>query len=108
MFILKCIAIVDFLICTDAVQLLPLMSDPEFLPVLHRELYASNSKPWECEGLQAITFLAWGLVLATIRSHHSQPTQGTPILNSFYCVICDENVLTLNIILGISRHARRR
>lgn len=51
------------------------MSDPEFLPALHREL-THNSNTWECEGLQAITFLAWGLVLATIRSHHSQPTQG--------------------------------
>lgn len=59
----------------DAVQLLPLMSDPDFLPVLHREL-THNSVSWECEGLQALTFLAWGLVLATIRSHHSQPTQG--------------------------------
>lgn len=59
----------------EAVQLLPLMSDPDFLSVLHREL-TQNSKSWECEGLQAVTFLAWGLVLATIRSHHSQPTQG--------------------------------
>lgn len=50
------------------------MSDPEFLPFLHREL--TNSRPWECEGLQAITYLAWGLVLATMRSHHSQPTHG--------------------------------
>lgn len=74
--ILECLTTLHFCFCSDAVQLLPLMSDPEFLPVLHRELFTNNSKPWECEGLQAITFLAWGLVLATIRSHHSQPTQG--------------------------------
>lgn len=77
----------------DAVQLLPLMSDPDFLPVLHREL--TNSRPWECEGLQAITFLAWGLVLATMRSHHSQPTHGIGILDE------DDSLISSAVNLGV-------
>jgi len=66
----------SFVALTEAVERLPLLSDPEFLKALHKELYAGG-KPWECAGLQALTLLAWGLVLATVRStHHGQQIQG--------------------------------
>ncbi|XP_067003269.1 nuclear pore complex protein Nup205 [Anabrus simplex] len=50
----------------DAVKNLPLLTEPDFMNSLMKELIPSETN-WECPGLQGMAQLAWALSLATLR-----------------------------------------
>ncbi len=65
-------------------QLLPILSDPNFIPALHRELGPGQSRRWLHPALQAVVQFAWSMSLATIRSSTIQLPSAQNILVSIF------------------------
>ncbi|XP_054275578.1 nuclear pore complex protein Nup205-like [Macrosteles quadrilineatus] len=52
----------------ELLEKMPLISDPRFMPALLRELSPRDSeRPWQCEGLKALTQLTLAVTLTSLR-----------------------------------------
>ena len=56
---------------TDIIQAQPVVSDPEFLPDIHKELTAPQD--WKVPGLKSVAQLAWAVALRTLPQYYNPP-----------------------------------